>query len=237
MLSRSKDPLGHAIYDYYHNKTLSKLKVECSISEDDEIPVDYLFREYDEFPSLEQIAIKHCKGRILDVGVGAGCHSLFLKSQGYDVLGIDISELAVEVCVERGLEAKAVSIYNMGDSNFDTLLLLMNGLGIVGDFDGLDKFFRKSKSILNPGGQILLESSDIKYMFEDEDGSFLLPFGERFYGELEYRMIYNEIEGEAFRWLYLPYELLEEHASKHGLKVELLFEDDSYAYLARITLL
>jgi len=111
-------------------------------------------------------------------------------------------------------------------------------LTIVKEFwDGLDKFSRKLKSILNPGGQILLESSDIKYMFEDEDGSFLLPFGERFYGELEYRMVYNEIEGEAFRWLYLPYELLEEHASKHGLKVELLFEDDSYAYLARITLL
>ncbi len=236
MLSRSNDPIGHAIYDYYHKKPLAKLKVECSIAADDIIPVDYLFRDFAEFPNLEQIAMKYCKGRILDVGVGAGCHSLYLKSQGFDVLGIDVSELAVEVCKERGLDAEAVSIYNIGEAGFDTLLLLMNGLGIVGDFDGLDRFFQKAKGILKPGGQILVESSDVKYMFEDEDGSFLLPFGPKFYGELEYRMSYNNIEGEAFPWLYLPFELLEDHASKHGLIVERLFEDESYAYLAKITL-
>ncbi len=236
MLSRSKDPMGHAIYDYYHNKPLSILRVECSIAADDEIPIPYLFREYEEFPNLEQVAMKYCKGRILDVGIGAGCHCAYLMSQGFEVLGIDISELAVEVCKEKGIAVKAISIYDLNEEGYDTILLLMNGLGIVGDFGGLDRFFQKAKGILNPGGQILVESSDIKYMFEEEDGSFKIPFGTKFYGELEYRMSYNNIEGDAFPWLYLPFELLEDHAKKHGFGIERLFEDDSHAYLAKITL-
>ncbi len=235
MLSRSKDPMGHAIYDYYHNKPLSKLKVECSIAADDEIPIDYLFRAYDEFPNLEQIAMRHCKGRVLDVGIGAGCHSVYLKSKGFDVLGIDISPLAVEVARERKLNAEVVSLFELKESKFDTVLLLMNGLGIVGDFDGLDRFFQKAKAILSPEGQIILESSDVKYMFEEEDGSYKIPLGAKFYGELTYKMSYDNIEGESFSWLYLPFELLEDHAARHGFKVERLFSDTSHAYLARIS--
>jgi SAM-dependent methyltransferase len=234
MLKKYKDPIGHAIYDYYHKRSLGKLKVECSIAADDEIPIDYLFRSYEDFPDLEQIAMEFCKGKVLDVGLGAGCHAVYLKQRGLHVHGIDISPLAVEIAHDRGISAEHISIFELKTMNFDTILMLMNGLGIVGDFEGLDRFFRIAKNLLSSEGQIILESSDIKYMFEEEDGSYNIPLGSKFYGELRYRMSYKDVEGEEFSWLYLPFELLEEKAVKNGFTAEKLFMDKSNAYLARL---
>ncbi|MDG1476967.1 MAG: methyltransferase domain-containing protein [Vicingaceae bacterium] len=231
----NKDAVGAALLDYFNNNYSEDIIVKSSISEDDIISVPYLFRSEDEFPYLEKIALKHCKGKVLDVGAGGGCHSLFLKENGFDVEAIDISEGAVKVMSKRGVSAELANFYDVTEK-YDTLLFLMNGLGLAEDLKGLSKFLLKAKSLLNTNGQILLDSSDIKYMFEEEDGSVWVDLNNKYYGEVTYQMQYKGIITDQFNWLFVDFEKLREFAASVDLKTELLYEDDSNQYLAKLTL-
>src|SRR5690606_21671694 len=123
----------------------------------------YLFRSYDEMPAIEQKALDLAKGNILDVGCGAGSHSLYLQEKGFDVLGIDTSEGAIEVCKLRGLQkAECIDFLTLDNKQFDTILLLMNGTGIFQNLDNTSKYLQHLKSLLNPKGQILIDSSDLQ---------------------------------------------------------------------------
>ena len=154
--------MGHAIYDFYHKQKVAKLRVFSSMFYEDEIPVATLFRSFDEMPVQERKAIELSRGRVLDVGAGSGCHSLVLKERGHDVVAIDISDLSVEVMKERGIDARNVNFFDESFvEKFDTILLAMNGIGIVGKVERLELFFRSIKRLLAPGGQVLLDSSYI----------------------------------------------------------------------------
>lgn len=142
----ANDPMGAAIYDYHKNGKAGKLRVFSSCMEEDEIPVAELFRTFSEMPSLEQIALEMATGKILDVGGGSGCHSLALKEMGKETMAIDISPLAVEVMRERGINAKVTNFYDENFSEkFDTILLLMNGSGIIGNIKNMEHFFLESE--------------------------------------------------------------------------------------------
>lgn len=103
LLSSDKDPMGTAIADYFHHNKADKLRVFSSQFEEDEIPVNQLFRPYDEMPELEQIALQMAEGNTLDVGAGSGCHALALQEMGKEVCAIDISPRSVEVMEKRGV--------------------------------------------------------------------------------------------------------------------------------------
>ena len=94
-LRTASDPMGAAIYDFHKKGKVGRLIVHSSSFEDDEIPVETLFRDFKDMPVLEQKALKRASGRILDVGAGSGCHSLALKGMGKNCLAIDISPLSV----------------------------------------------------------------------------------------------------------------------------------------------
>lgn len=213
-----KDLFGKAILDYQTGNDPQNLITETTISEPDEMSVAYLFRDYDEMPAIEQKALGLSRGRILDVGCGAGSHSLYLKNNGYDVWPIDISPNAINACRLRGLEHAAVQdVLQENGHKFDTILLLMNGAGMCGRLKRLPEFLRKLKSILNDDGQILLDSSDIIYMFdEDEDGGKLLPEGMDYYGELTFNISYKGEPEEPFDWMYLDYNTLYDAAADNG---------------------
>ena len=169
------DPMGAAIYDFHKNGTADVLRVFSSQFEEDEIPVADLFREYDDMPELERIALDEASGEILDVGAGSGCHSVALMKMGKSAVAIDISPLSVEVMKERGVDALQVNLYDESfDRKFDTVLMLMNGTGIIGNLDNMPVFFERMKQLLKPGGSILIDSSDLRYLFEEEDGSFMI---------------------------------------------------------------
>ena len=177
-----KDLFGKAILDFQTNNSPEDLITETSISEEDEMSVEYLFRSYDEMPKLEQKALQLANGKILDVGCGAGSHSLYLQNErNLDVHSIDISKNAIEACKLRGLKNVHVqNILEMDSNNpenkFDTILLLMNGTGIFGTLKESTTFLQKLRNLLNPNGQILIDSSDIIYMFDnDEDGGKWIP--------------------------------------------------------------
>lgn len=234
-----KDLFGKAIFDFQTNNSPEDIITETSISEQDVMSTAYLFRSYNQMPKLEQKALQLAYGITLDVGCGAGSHSLSLQNdRNLDVTSIDISEKAIETCRLRGVKKpKVQNILDFEKEKFDTILLLMNGTGIFGKLEHCDRYLSKLKSLLNPGGQILIDSSDIIYMFdEDEDGGKWIPSDKNYYGELIFNITYKGEQEEPFDWLYLDYNTLQNAAIAKGLKCELVLEGEHYDYLARLTI-
>jgi SAM-dependent methyltransferase len=234
-----KDLFGKAMFDFQTNNSPEDIITETTISEEDEMSVDYLFRSYNEMPLLEQKALQLANGKTLDVGCGAGSHSLSLQNdRNLEVTSIDISEKAIETCKLRGVKnAKVQNILDFEGEKFDTIILLMNGVGIFGKLENCNTFLSKLKSLLNPNGQILLDSSDIIYMFdEDEDGGKWIPSNNDYYGELVFNISYKGEKEEPFNWLYLDYNTLQNAAAANGLKCELILEGEHYDYLAKLSI-
>ena len=232
-----KDLLGKAILDFQTNNNPENVITETTISEADEMQIEYMFRSYNDMPKLEKEALKLAKGKILDVGCGAGSHALYLKEKGFDVLPIDISENAIAACKLRGLENATVEdLLNIKDQKFDTILLLMNGTGIFGKLNKVAQYLTQLKELLNEGGQILIDSSDLIYMFdEDEDGGKWIPMHADYYGELVFNLSYKGENEDPFDWLYLDYNTLQNACIANELTCELILEGENFDYLARIT--
>ena len=227
--------MGRAIADYYKTQKANKLRVFSPMFEEDEIPLSTLFRKYEEMPEIERKALDMAKGKTLDVGAGAGCHSLVLQQRGVDVTAIDISPLSAATMSERGVRNVREQNFFTIDGQYDNILMLMNGIGIVGTMERMPEFFRHLDNILAPGGQVLCDSSDISYVFEDEDGIVEYPDTVGYYGELSFRMQYKDTIGEPFDWLYIDADTLKEQAARNGYNVEVVAEGEHYDYLARIT--
>lgn len=232
-----KDLFGQAILDFQTHNSPEDLVTETNISEADEMSVAYLFRSYDDMPKIEKKALQLAKGQILDVGCGAGSHSLYLQQKGLEVTAIDISTNAIKACQLRGVKnARVQNLLDIENQKFDTIILLMNGTGIFGTLAETSKYLQKLKSLLNPNGQILIDSSDIIYMFdEDKDGAYLIP-ADGYYGELTFTVSYKGQTEDTFPWLYLDYNTLQNAAHANGLECELVLEGKHYDYLAKLTL-
>lgn len=231
-----KDLFGQAILDYQQGNYTEDIKTETTISEEDILPLPYLFRSFKEMPPLEQKALRLARGKVLEVGCGAGSHGLYLQNeQNLEVHSIDISPKAVEACKLRGLKNVSVANVMEFEGKFDTILLLMNGAGMCGRLKQMRTFLAKIKSLLAPNGQILTDSSDIIYMFdENEDGTYDVPLHFDYYGEVDYLVKYKNEKEEPFAWLYVDYNTLQNVAHSVGLECELVAEGEHYDYLAKM---
>lgn len=229
------DPFEKAFYDYLEGRESAKVVVHINKGEADDIPISYFFRKYDEMPELEQKALSMCTGKILDIGAGSGIHSLYLQEKGMDITALDIKPGFVDVMNKRGINNTICSdIFDYKSGKFDTLLMLMNGIGFTKNFDGLSTFLQQAKKILNKGGQLLLDSSDLMYLYEEEDGSYSINLNEKYYGEVIYKVEYLGLVGEPFNWMYIDYGNLASIAEEEGFHCEMIFEDNHYNYLARL---
>ena len=234
---QSKDIFGTAIKAWYYHQDKTDIIVHSPDFDDDVIEVPYLFRDYKKMPVIERTALDNCTGRVLDVGCGAGSHGLYLQNnKKLPVTGIDISHGAIEVAKERGLkDARNLNFFELENESFDTLLFLMNGTGIIGQLKNLDHFFDQCKSLLAPGGKILIDSSDLRYLFdEDEDGGIWIEMDSDYYGELEFSVSYKNDVSETFNWLYLDFKILSIAAAKSGFSCELIKEGEHYDFLAEL---
>lgn len=237
------DVFGKALREYQQGNTSAKFTTYLELPGytrpiKDTLPVSYLFRGFNEMPELEKMALNFCRGKVLDIGCGAGSHSLFLQQEGMDITALDVSALAIQTCRARGIR-KAVhcGFMNYNGIKFDTLLLLMNGIGLAGHLRDLQGFLDHLKTLLNKEGQVLLDSSDLKYMYQDdEDSSFHIPGGPPYYGEGQFVLEYKGEKSRKFPWLYLDYKRLEKAASSRGMKCELLNTGEHYDYLACLSL-
>jgi SAM-dependent methyltransferase len=226
------DVFGEALKDQFLNPPAETLWVHNSYDEPEEMPVDIYFRDEREMPQLEIKALELCRGKVLDVGAGVGSHALVLQERGFDVTGMDISGPAVSIMKQRGLK-KAIegNILKYKEDTYDTLLFMMNGIGLTGTIPGLKAFLKDVKSILRPDGQLLFDSSDLSYLYQE------VPFPiNGYYGEVSFRYEYRSVKGNWFKWIYVDQQTLKTIASGLGWNVAIVFEDDQDQYLARLTL-
>jgi SAM-dependent methyltransferase len=232
------DILGQALLDYHRGRQGATLTVHCNVADDEPLPASYFFRTLLQMPELERLALDECRGRVLDLGAGAGCHSLELQSRGFAVKAVDVSAGAVQVMSERGVHTVArhdlFAPLPPNERPFDTVLLLMNGLGLAGSLAGLDKFLAHARTLLAPGGQVLATSSDVRYLYEDEDGAVTLNLNGPYYGEIEYSLSFKKERGEAFPWLFVDAALLQDAAEAAGYTADFLGEDEEGQYLVRL---
>ena len=230
------DLMGQAIWDYYHNNSPRDILTETTISEVDELPVSYLFRTYPEMNAIEQKALDISYGKILDVGCGAGSHALYLQNErNLDVCALDFSPKSIEVCEKRGLKKTVCTNILEFEGKYDTVLLLMNGTGIFESLEKIDIYLQKLKTLLNEGGQILVDGTDILYMYDiDDDGGVIVP-ADRYYGELNYFIHYKNLSEPPIKWLYLDFETLKNAAKQNGFKIEKVIQVED-SYLARLSL-
>ena len=224
------DVLGQAIHDHYHNLDAGKLWINNKYGPKEEMPIATYFREEDNMPDLEWMALEQCRGKVLDIGAGAGSHSLLLQEQGIDVTALDISPLCISVMKERGVKKVIeADVFAYCKGRYDTLLLLMNGIGLAGTVSRLKELLQHFKSLLNKDGQILFDSSDIAYLYEGK-----LP-EQGYYGEIEYQYSYKKIKTEWFDWLYIDEHTMLQIAIEMGYHMEVLIDDEFGHYLTRLT--
>ncbi|MDB4926515.1 methyltransferase domain-containing protein [Mucilaginibacter sp.] len=226
------DILGRALLDHYHNLSKSKLWINNKYGPPEEMPIATYFREENDMPDIEYMAMEQCRGKVLDIGAGAGSHVLLLQEQGLDITAIDISLLCVQLMKERGVKkAVEADIFNYNAEKFDTLLFMMNGIGLAGTLQQLKQLLTHLKTLLTKGGQILFDSSDIAYLYEGK-----LPM-QGYYGEIQYQYSYKKLKTEWFNWLYIDEHTLQQIAAETGFSMEVLLEDEFGQYLVRLTLM
>ncbi len=225
----AKDIFGQALWDHFKTTKPAKLFINNKYGPKEEMPLDVYFRGEEDMPDLELLALSKCRGRVLDIGAGAGSHALVLQQRGVDVTAMDISGRAVDIMLERGVrQAFEQDIYAYAGEKYDTLLLLMNGIGLTGNIQQLRVFLQHTKKLLKPGGQLLFDSSDIAYLYEGN-----APAG-NYYGELWYQYAYKGQKTDWFQWLYIDADTLIQVAAEEGWAIEILDEDDMDGYLARL---
>jgi SAM-dependent methyltransferase len=226
------DVFGSALLDFHLNSVADTLWLHNSYGEPEEMPIDIFFRNEEEMPSIEHYALSRCYGSVLDVGAGVGSHTLLLQDLGIDVTAIDISADAVKIMQQRGVKKAIEQDIFSATERYDTLLFLMNGIGLTGSLPGFVDFLQKTKSLINTNGQLLFDTSDISYLYDD-----LEKPSNKYFGEVSYQYEYKKQRGDWFNWLYLDQGTLAHIAHQNGWDLEVLFEDDNDQYLARLKLI
>jgi len=224
------DIFGEALQDQFIKGTTETLWLHNSYDAPEEMPVDIFFRGPEEMPEIELKALALCRGTVLDAGAGAGSHALWLQQQKLEVTALDISEKATAIMKQRGVkQVLQQDLFSLKGQQFDTLLLLMNGIGLTGSIAGLQDFLQWSKSLLKKDGQLLFDSSDIAYLYQD------IAFPQnKYYGEVAYQYEYKQQKGKWFNWLYVDQAMLLKLAKEAGWQCEIVLEDEYDQYLAQL---
>jgi len=226
------DILGAALRDYFLKGTAETLWVHNSYGEDEVMPVDLFFRAEQDMPELELKALELCKGHVLDIGAGAGSHALMLQERKFKVTALDISPAAVAIMKQRGVkDAIEKDIFDLEAASYDTLLFMMNGIGVTGTLSGFKNFLQKAKTYIKPGGQLIFDSSDISYLYQE------VPFPlNAYYGEVAFSYEYKQTRGKWFKWVYIDQSTLLNIAKTAGWHCEIIMVDEHDQYLAKLTL-
>lgn len=225
------DVFGKALRDYFDRKPHSTLWLYNTYGEPEEMPIDIFFRDIGDMPELERLALKHCKGKILDVGAGVGSHALLLQSRNMEVTALEISSEACKIMKERGVKNVVhEDFFSYRKGGFDTILLLMNGIGLCSQLSNLDVFLKHARELLQPEGCLIFDSSDLSYLYQTQ------PYPkDHYYGEIGYQYQYKNEFGDWFKWLYVDQYTLREIAEQEGWNCELLLMEATDQYLVKLT--
>jgi len=233
-------PLGRALLDYHRGATGSRIIVHTDLWHDEVTAVEEFYRPDEQpLPELERIALDLCRGRTLDFGAGAGRHALELQRRGLDVTAVDVAQEAVEVMRERGVaDTRCGGLEVLTGERFDTIVLLMHGIGLVGTLGGLAQFLNEAPHYLEEDGQIIFDSADLGLVMPEHFDGGLAEWraGGIYPGEVEYCLSYEGFQGEPYPWLFIDPLTLADRAEAAGLRLELVARAERGSYLARLHL-
>lgn len=224
------DVFGKALNDYYKNGATDTLWLHNSYGQVEEMPIEFFFRDDEYMPILELQALQMCKGKVLDVGAGVGSHALLLQAFNIDVTAIDVSKTAVTIMKDRGVKKPLLQNINTFEGKFDTILMLMNGIGLTKTLPGFKEFLIKIKSLLNPGGMLLFDSSNVSYLYQDIEKP-----KDRYFGEVSFQYQYKGEKGSWFKWVYIDEETIKTTAEETGWDYELIFDDGEDQFLVKLS--
>jgi SAM-dependent methyltransferase len=235
-------PHGQALLDYFRGDHSATVRVHEEGGDTEIVPIRVFFRGPSEFSALEEAALDVCRGQVLDAGAGTGCHATVLQEMGLSVCAIDIAPEAVEIMRQRGVrDARCADLFQFRGGLFDTILMMMNGIGVVGTLAGLDGFLAEVAGLLAPGGQLVFDSYDPRS--DDAGGAMSSKTGTptsseapgRYPGEMRFRLQYRGRRGPRLAWLFVDSETLTEHAERAGWRCEVIWREEEGHYLARLT--
>lgn len=207
-----------------------ELTLHTNYGKPESMPAEVFFREFEDFSDLEKKALASCEGKVLDVGAGAGAFTLELLERGHAVSALEISELSCQIMRERGIkDVLCEDLWTFARTEYDTVLLMMNGLGLAGTLERLPDLLQQLAKNLKPGGKIITDTSDIRYLYEGKK----LP-KDRYFGEVEFRYEFNGLHGDWFPWVYPDPAAVQQVTDALGWQLEILYEEDEQ-YLLRIT--
>jgi SAM-dependent methyltransferase len=233
--SENWEPLGQAMLDYFNGNSMAAVVVKSTVEEDRTVPLSNFFRTV-PLPVLEKIALKKVRGKVLDAGAGAGTHALLLQKRGVDISALDISYSACKVMQQRGLKKVFQGdIFKFNDMKFDTIMLLMNGIGLCETLKGLPELLQHFNKILLPSGQVICDSTDIAYVKRESRirATLSAPINPAYYGEIWYQLSYKNLPGEPYPWLFVDKNSLKEAAIQSGFNCEIIAKSGEQ-YLARL---
>ena len=183
------------------------------------------FAAYEDWAEHQRLAIQHAAGRVLDVGCGAGRHSLYLQGQGHDVLGTDISPLAIQTCQHRGLTNAIVTPITQLSSKmgiFDTILMMGHNFGLVGNYKRAKWLLRRFAAMTTPTAKIIAETMD-PYQTEEPCHLAYHQFNRdrgRMAGQLKLRVRYRQYATPWFDYLFVSKAEMEDILDETAWQVE-----------------
>ncbi|MBI1185470.1 methyltransferase domain-containing protein [bacterium] len=231
-----RDPLGKALLRYFETGEEQLIQVLSKDFSPDVYKASYFLRSFTEMPVQEQKALALCCGKILDAGAGSGSHSLWLQQKGFDVTAIDTSAGCVQTMKLRGIKNAFKQSIEKHEGKYDTILMMMNGIGLCGKLKNLLQFLQHLKSMLLPGGIVLADSSDLFHLFVDLDSDEQLGFHKDYLGEVDFQFVYENERSKWFHWLYLDHKTFEQYATEAGFEFDVLYMQKDSSYLARLSL-
>jgi SAM-dependent methyltransferase len=238
MHPNAMEPYGAALLAYFEGDTGAELILGRDDGHEGRLPVSHFFRGPSEFTAIENTAIKRCAGHVLDVGAGTGLHSLALQEKGLRVTAIDVCSQAVEIMAQRGVvDAHVLDLFDCEEGPFDTVLMMGHGVGMVETLAGLDRFLAHVCKLLAEGGQVLLDSLDVRVSTDPKN----LAYHEanrragRYIGEIGLQCEHQGRRGALYHWLHVDPDTLAEHAARAGWKCKVPVAEESGDYLARLS--
>jgi SAM-dependent methyltransferase len=227
MIAETMDLHGQAMLDYLNGEK----DAYCILRRDDGIAYLPIYaRQFfypDGLPAIDQIAVRHCVGRVLDIGAGAGSHSLAIHEKGINVTSVEISPKAVEVMRRRGVPYPIVGdVFDSYPAPFDTVLVILN-IGIVRNLAGLSRFLRHLDGLLTDSGRLITDSIDPRDSADESYRKYTqakVAEG-RYLGERTVRFEYKEETSDWFEWMHVDPVTLEEYVRKAGYVMEALAND------------
>jgi SAM-dependent methyltransferase len=224
------DVLGSAIESFFLKGDNTPIRVFINKHEEPEMYPDVFFRPFKNMLKYEKVSMKESSGKILDLGCGAGCHSLYLQGKGLDVTAVEISKKSSKTAKSRGvLKVINDDWRNLNLKNFDTVLVLMNGMGLAESPSELKVMFRKLKSFLSKTGAILIDSTDVTYAKADWP-----MLDSEYFGKVQFELKYKG-KTQCFPWLFVDFETAIQAAKSVRLSVEVLERNRNGHFLLRLS--